>query len=290
MRNEADEILHIVESHKKRLNSINKDIYTELLQALNIYISNGKFDGNTRDIARLSNIISDAFKKSGYYKNAKTIEKDLIKLIDISKQFYVDDKSITFKNLNLSNVLLKRSLDNVMFDLVGEGFKVNVEREIENKLFQDIVLRRDADVVLKELKDLTTGESNIITKQNNEPLENNIFRFSGTANNIIGQENNLRNFLWIGSIVELSRPMCTHIRKDYPNGLSGKEMQDILDEYIPDGIPSSEVIYLETENDKVRKLKKGSGLKKDTDIENIIINRGGWNCRHVVKWVRFIRN
>ena len=53
------------------------------------------------------------------------------------------DKGMTFKKLNENNVRIQRAIDDVMFDLTGKGFEVNVMRKIENKVSSDIVLKRE---------------------------------------------------------------------------------------------------------------------------------------------------
>ena len=89
--------------------------------------------------------------------------------------------------------------------------------------------------------------------------------------------------------MEESRPMCTHIRETYPNGMTIAEVNKVLNEFIPNGEPSDRQVKVINAKGKEVYRAKGSGLIEGTDITNITENRGGYNCRHNVKWVRFVR-
>ena len=196
---------------------------------------------------------------------------------------------MTFKKLNENNVRIQRAIDDVMFDLTGKGFEVNVMRKIENKVFSDIVLKREVKESFKELKQITIGDESLVNNQNGLILQENLLRLNGTANDIIKKENKLDTLKWIGSLVEESRPMCTHIRETYPNGMTIAEVNKVLNEYIPNGEPSKTQVKVINAKGKEAYRAKGAGLIEGTDITNITENRGGYNCRHNVKWVRFVR-
>lgn len=289
MMNEVDYIIDLVEKNKEKLIAINKEFYQALVDELSIFIHGGYYDYTDEALALIGGIIVGAFQNSGYFKNAKNFQKELSKIVDRTKLFYKDDKGMTFKKLNENNVRIQRAIDDVMFDLTGKGFEVNVMRKIENKVFSDIVLKREVKESFKELKQITIGEESLINNQNGLILQENLLRLNGTANDIIKKENKLDTLKWIGSLVEESRPMCTHIRETYPNGMTIAEVNKVLNEFIPNGEPSDSQVKVINAKGKEVYRAKGSGLIEGTDITNITENRGGYNCRHNVKWVRFVR-
>ena len=236
--NEVDYIIDLVEKNKEKLIAVNKEFYQALVDELSIFIHGGYYDYTDEALALIGGIIVGAFQNSGYFKNAKNFQKELSKIVDRTKLFYKDDKGMTFKKLNENNVRIQRAIDDVMFDLTGKGFEVNVMRKIENKVFSDIVLKREVKESFKELKQITIGDESLVNNQNGLILQENLLRLNGTANDIIRKENKLDTLKWIGSLVEESRPMCTHIRENYPNGMTISEVNKVLNEFIPNGEPS----------------------------------------------------
>ena len=91
--------------------------------------------------------------------------------------------------------------------------------------------------------------------------------------------------IYIGSLIETSRPFCIDMH-DSQKRYSKAEVQKKLDEFIPNGIPSKERITIITNQGKEINTTKGSGMIEFTDIDNITINRGGYGCRHLVRWIK----
>ena len=57
-----------------------------------------------------------------------------------------------------------------------------------------------------------------------------------------------------------------------------------MDEYCPNGQPSKKKIEYETVNGVIRTLQKGSGMIDGTIVSNFPVHRGGYRCRHEVKF------
>lgn len=87
-----------------------------------------------------------------------------------------------------------------------------------------------------------------------------VHQYSGTLNDIIANEYGLKKFIYVGGIIKDSRPFCRHLI-GLQRKINIEEIPKLLEQY-PDGtIPG-------------------------TTRKNFLINRGGYNCRHVAMPVK----
>lgn len=87
-----------------------------------------------------------------------------------------------------------------------------------------------------------------------------LYGYQGSIQQTIGKEYDLTKFLYVGGLVKDSRPFCKHL-------VSLKRKIDITE--VP---PLVE--------------KYPAGLKPNTTKKNFVVNRGGYNCQHLVMMVR----
>lgn len=87
-----------------------------------------------------------------------------------------------------------------------------------------------------------------------------LYGYQGSIQEIIKKEYSLTKFIYQGGIVEDSRPFCKHL-VSLRRKIDIDEVPPLVEKY-PDG------------------------LKPNTTKKNFLINRGGYNCQHVVMMVR----
>lgn len=108
-------------------------------------------------------------------------------------------------------------------------------------------------------------------------------QYDGFIQNEIRKEFDMKYFRYIGSIVQNTRPVCNHILKDQEGSYTFVELDGILDEYCPEGVPSREKeTYTTVDPNKTMTRQKGSGMIPGTSVENFTIRKGGYNCGHSV--------
>lgn len=127
---------------------------------------------------------------------------------------------------------------------------------------------KDAESLLKNWNDgnavsgkLTSGRQvHRLQAYTTQVARDSIFQYSGTMQNIIAKEYDLKKFVYVGGVVQDSRPFCKH--------LSGLRRKIDIDEVPP---------LVE---------KYPDGLYPNTTKKNFMQVRGGYNCRHTAMAVR----
>jgi len=106
-------------------------------------------------------------------------------------------------------------------------------------------------------------------------------QYDGALQNEIKTKFKPTKFYYIGDEIETSRPFCTHMKDTYGSSpISIEQLEKDLNEYCHNGIPSEKSITI---NGKQK--KKGAGMLEGTTVTNFDINRGGFQCRHKVRWI-----
>ncbi|MBK9330280.1 MAG: hypothetical protein IPM95_13480 [Sphingobacteriales bacterium] len=111
-------------------------------------------------------------------------------------------------------------------------------------------------------------------------------QYDGAMNDATRQAFEFNDLLYIGNTCADSRPICTHIKETYNGRLTLNQLESILNEYCPNGIPSEEMITYQTINGIQRTSTKGSGMIIGTTVENFSQFRGGKGCRHTAIWTK----
>ena len=98
--------------------------------------------------------------------------------------------------------------------------------------------------------------------------------YNGQLNDMVAIELDIKHYKYVGGLITTTRPFCEHM-----SGLgiiTDKDIQEALDEYCPDGVPSQSTV----KNLRGKRVAKGSGMINGTTLSNFSIYRGGYGCRH----------
>lgn len=272
----------------KDIDKANNSIINTLNNVLYTFSNKGILEQDINRLAVLDDSIRNAFISSGYSNATNKLISILDDIEEQNVKSYKKDRIIV-KNIG-ENDLVKSLKEVIISNLKGQGLSENILKPLENNIRQSILLNKKIEDTIGNLRSLIV-EKNIIIKHTDRIVIDSIHQYHGTINNQIAIDNKLEWFYYIGSEIENTRPICSHIQDTYKGGAIKKsELKQILDIYCPAGIPSEDKITYETVNDVKKTAKKGAGMIDGTTIENFTINRGGYRCRHEVKWIRKPRN
>ena len=105
-----------------------------------------------------------------------------------------------------------------------------------------------------------------------------LMQADGITQNEVRKEFNLEYIRYVGALKLTSRPLCVHLIRAKPQPVYRlEELDAILQEFAPNGVPSQETTP-ETADGKEQ--KKGNGIIYGTDMENFLVYRGGYRCEH----------
>lgn len=268
----------------KEIEKINKKLFSIIVSHISDFVVDGKFDTSLSNVAKIKTFLIDALKKSGYVKATNEYMKLVDTIKEINTKWY-DKESINISK-SFDNLLVKNSENAINNVLRGDELIRNIVEPLNKSLTSGLILKSDFKETYRNLDNIF-NDKRIIPSYIENVAYDVMLEHDGTINNVVKVEHKLKYMYWIGSEIESTRPICSHIKDKYGSkAISEDQMQIVLDEYCPNGIPSKKSITYTTVNGKTFTREKGSGMKQGTNLENISEKRGGYKCRHEVKYTR----
>lgn len=269
----------------KDSNLISKSLVDKLLADIGLISKDNRLIFDTDYFSQLENKIINYTKELGYDKMVNNYLSNYDKVYDNLENFYARQRIL------LENEAINEKVNEIYRKQIINSFKL--ENEINARKLAT-VLREQAltGMTIKEaqnnmkalLSSPSNGNQTVFTNNIDNVVHDAIMQYDGLHNANIANTYGLTDFYYFSSIIETSRPVCTHIKNTYPGIITELQLKDILSEYCPNGIPSDKRITYGTVNGVERTLKKGSGMIEGTVLSNFAVNRGGYRCRHEVKF------
>ena len=149
---------------------------------------------------------------------------------------------------------------------------------ISNQIRQDIILGVSFESATEAMLDAIADGNLGLEQWAGQVAMDALSQHDGIQQQAIKEEFDMKYSRYIGTIKKTTRPICYHLltTKDDPV-YTDDELKKVLGEYIPGGIPSESTT---TSTADGKQQKKGNGLIPGTDINNFIIRKGGYRCRH----------
>ncbi len=267
----------------KSLEKLDYKIYVKIIELLSKNVDGGILYLSNEDLANIEDIIKGVLKNSDYGLFAQNYY-NLFDLLD--KSIIAEQAKTNNLKVNELNKFWKGSVSNmgirdrVKYDFLGEGFSKNfingIAEVVREQGFFNRTIKEASEILQKKL----VTES-AFKKYANNTARDLLSQYDGAFNDEIKQKYDFKNIRYIGSLIETSRPFCSHIMDTYNGKLSIEQMENELDLFCPNGKPSQVKIEF---NDGL--VKRGSGMIEGTKIENISKLRGGYGCRHRLLYVR----
>lgn len=244
------------------------DQIVKLYETVNI--TDGKLANSVKAeefLAALDRRILASLKSTGYNDGIKQF---LISFDDISTN--VKEIQSSLNNINITNAQINPikqiEVQSTLDGLIGNKFQANVIQPIRQSLYRNILFGSTIAESEKFLKDYIISNPDTDSKMMRyvkQISRDSISQFDGSIQQAIQGDLNLNAMRYVGSLLLDSRSQCKKwtedglIRLDTSFAL---EIQEAIDKKLFfDG-------------------KYSSGMIADTNIRTILINRGGYNCRH----------
>lgn len=271
---------------------LDKKLYKKLLSFLASNTTNGKVSISKEDLASLEELIYKEVKDSDYEEKISNYLLLFVKIEEAVSQQQLKYNGIKAKEIREfwnSTDTKRQFLDKVVYDL-GQGgikdyFVKGLAKVVRDANFQNLTID---DAVSKLSKVLIDDD---YTKRYIKTVAlDALNQYAGAINDAVRVHYDLNELLYVGNIIETSRPFCDHIKDNYKGRLTKEELEKVLKEYCPNGVPSDKnTTYTTVSGEKITK-KKGSGMIEGTNINNFAQLRGGHGCRHEAIWVKKNKN
>lgn len=265
------------------INDLNDDIVKQLLADLSTIVTGQNITLDPIFFATIEDRIANYTKHLGY---EKIVKKYLKKFDTIDKNIF---NYYSRERILLEHEILNEKLNNNFRKQVAKQFSqgmIDNTIDIADLLREQAISGASIEQTREALKTrLTTqGDTNTpFANELNNRLKDVVMTYDGLQNADLKKRFGFNKAFYLASIIETSRPICIHIKDNY-KFLDDDRIKKVLDEFCPNGKPSDDVISFVTVGGETKRAKKGAGMIDGTTPDNFTINRGGWNCRHEIRW------
>lgn len=249
-----------------------QEIYAAATAMLNRFATqDGRFTGTDNYRARLN-----------------LLEDEINKVLDNIYAPAISDYLDTFSTIEETNIALHKSYNDLEVDVkklaparrlvydrtryyLKQGIRESYVMPAKLLLMQQVTTGITLEDAEKQLRQWDQGKYTTGNAPAGRPAPNlqryavqlsrdSLYQFDGQINNIVKNEYDLNAFIYVGDIIEDSRPLCRHLvslhRKIFTS-----ELPELLQQF-------------------------PEGLYPDTNEDNFMVYRGGFSCRHQTFAVR----
>ena len=270
------------DKYLKELEKTNKQFYKNVVNLLSEFVVDGTLQASPEGLARIKSAVINALKFTDYAQATFDYMGLFNKIEANNRDFYKREK-IT---IDADSDIVKNTRNIITKALRGEDLIINVVDEVtkilQNKMNNNIGF---GDALLSIENRLV--QEPILSRYVSQVARDIMLQYDGAINEDVRIKNDLKYFYYIGGEVEDTRPICSHMTEKFgTKAISVDELQLVLDEFCPNGIPNKDKTTYTTVNGVSKTLQKGSGMIPDTFVANFAVNRGGYNCLHEVRYTR----
>jgi hypothetical protein len=209
-------------------------------------------------IAALPTKVRAALKKTGFTKKVT----DYVRTFEDMQQLQIDlHKTVNGINAATAiNSVRQKMVDLTVSNMVGQGMDNMFITPLQNKLSEHSTVGVSLKDMVTSMKDFINGNPNnqntTFTNYSLQIGRDAIGQYDGLVNQKIANQFDLNALIYVGSVVEDSRPQCERwLEKEF-----------ILISDLADEIDWA--------------FSNGSGMIAGTTADNFTMFRGGYNCRH----------
>jgi hypothetical protein len=246
----VDEVTSYVE---KNMAGVKKAISKKIIDDLQKYP-----DGDNSYLMDVDKIVNRAFRQSKYPEliNAYIDKFELINENNSQIHKVLNGLATDMPEIKkVQTVLIQKVID----DMTGAGVDINFTQPLRGVLYNHAV----AGGTIADAKELI--EAYVVGKKNTlghleryvgQVARDGMMQYDGGLNEAVAKEYGITTYVYVGSLIEDSRPQCRR--------------------WVAMGTLDSSEIEREISWARIN----GSGMIPGTNTENIARYRGGYNCRH----------
>jgi hypothetical protein len=241
----------------KQSNFISDALVNKLLADIGLISKDNRLVFDTDYFSQLENRIINYTKELGYDKMVNSYLSNYDKVYDNLENYYARQKIL------LENEAINERINEIYRKQLADSFALENAinaRDLARTLREQALLGMTIKEAQTNMKALSSSPSNssqtVMTYRIDQVVHDAIMQYDGLHNANIAQQYDLKDFYYFSSIIETSRPICTHIKDTFPGIITKEQLETVLDEYCPNGQPSKKKIEYETVNGVIRTFKK----------------------------------
>lgn len=255
-------------------------LLAKVLQILAKNTIDGKVNIPNKDLALIEEILYDTLKESDYSDKANQYLGLFVKLQEsmIKEQIEVNRlKRAEIEKLWSDDTARQKISEKVLYDLSEVGLKKNYITGLAEAIREQNYFNRTIEEATEILRSKMDGYTENYLRGT---VKDSLSMYDGAFQDKIRVTYGFENILYVGNVIETTRPICTRLRKDLKGRFSVEQLKKEVDNYCPQGKPSESKITYSTVSGKEYTKKKGAGMYEGTTIDNFSQFKGGHECRH----------
>ena len=261
--------------------AVEKAMYEEILKLTKeLKIDSRGRIRNTIDNYKILSELRTRLERVVFTSEYKKASKKLLKSFDdINKvtndYFATFATSPTATTQDILKILRQESVNRTALYLGESGVNINVISKVQEILQTNITSGGSYAQMQTEMKAFIQGDAENLgafNKYANTFVVDGVNTYARTFQTLLAEDLNIEWYMYVGSLLETSRPWCKHmVDKKYIH-------KSELDTVLYDNVNGVEICSAEIPCNSKTKLP--AGMKKDTTPQNLLVNAGGWNCGH----------
>jgi hypothetical protein len=258
-----------IDGYASGLTSIQKSIYSKMLTQLKDLSTDAEGNitstiENYKIIARVKNTIKKELNSDTYIKQVSKIDDHYSEIRNIQSSYFTD----MFADFEVPKVLAefqKQAITSTVDMLTESGVQPEIMKKAGMILNDNLRSGRNLTDMTKELEEYILGNDNVpgkLVSYSKQIINDGLSQFAGHYTALVTDDLDLQWFGYVGGLVRESRPMCRClVAKKY---IHKSEITSICN-----GLVDGEQI-------------SKAGMIEGTDESNFMVNRGGWQCQHLL--------
>jgi len=269
--NPEDKIEQILDSALAQVRFGSDDATKKMVKALSAYIStfpnaDGKFimDGSTEYLQRINTIIADAINASAYPTAVAQCVRSIEEITTLSQQVltkYNPKIKIDFDRLGVSQIRTAQ-IETIVNNMTGISLTAEVRQPIREALQRNVFAGSTLTDTKKYIEDFLTQQPGQkyarLTRYAMTWAQDGILQYDGQIYDQFRSTYTTNKIMYIGSLINDSRPQCVRWITQYGGKIPMAKLQD-------------EINWA---------LNNGSGMNLATTVSSFCTYRGGYRCRH----------
>ena len=229
---------------------------------------------NVRMIAKIRQRLNEVILDGKYYKELEKVVKTYEQITTLQNQYF----TLMVGKFTVPVVLAeiqKQSIDITLESMGKEGMNAGVINRVRDILNKNVTTGGKIDDFVEEvriyLNDTPDGDG-ALKKYSKQIVTDALNQYSAQYNQLISDDLGFKFYKYVGTLVEDSREFCVKIieaKKGCMPLIHVSQFPELLN-----GLICGEQIHIN------KKSGLPSGLIKGTNVSNLIVNRGGWQCGH----------
>ncbi len=247
------------------------EIYNALIKILRKYSNGDKLSSSEVSQAFLNRIDSEieaVLRKVGYYDDVANFLVNFDLIDGNVRKLHKAVNNLTIESA-LTNPFKKLAIDFTTQNLRSSGISSSFIQPIKEIIVRHVVLGgslANAEIELSQkVRGIKGGSQGTLQRYVGQVARDGLSQFDGTIQTVIKNRYRLTKINYIGSIVEGTRGQCY---KWVNMGV------------IEESNLQAEIDWVESNIGSTYSGRRISGWIPETTVDNFLINRGGFRCRH----------